>query len=471
MNIKGITFKYGATIMILFLAVLLPLIYTLDHLFIAFYVNQKQEEIDHFATKYANKIFDIEDEKTYRTFEMSLEIINADLFVFNRDGKILKGTEVLGFKEGTQVMNDIFHPISNKHGVGMKYSEEKGEQSYLLSGKPIIIGNNVNGGLVVVSSMDEVNASIKQVRIWLFVSVIGALIVAIGFTFFISRKLSYPLLQMERATRELAKGKLRTKLSFQTKDEVGSLSTAIMDLERELEDYRTNRREFFANISHELRTPISYIKGYSMVLRDELYKNEKEKNQYLTIIHDESTRLTDLINDLFELAKMEEGKLDLNYARTDISDIINSSVRKINLKAKEKGIRITLNTPSDHTLLYTDGRRLEQIFINLLENAIQYSEPHSNIDVSTKVQKRDIQVLIKDSGIGIPKEDLPYIFERFYRVEKSRSRTTGGTGLGLSIVKNLVELLGGRIEITSSVGSGTTFKIYFPTSKEVSEKE
>ncbi len=220
----------------------------------------------------------MDDKAAYHMFKMSSELINADLFVFNMKGKIIKSTGILGFQEGTQVSDNIFQPISKKQTVGIEYSEKGGDQKFLLSGKPIIIGNEVKGGLVVVSNMDNVNTSIAKVRIWLLVSVIGSLFIAIGFTFFISKKLSSPLLKMERATREIAKGKLKTKLVVPTKDEVGSLAAAIMDLERELEDYRNNRREFFANISHELRTPISYIKGYSKVVKDELYDSEEEKN-------------------------------------------------------------------------------------------------------------------------------------------------------------------------------------------------
>ncbi|KYC75520.1 MULTISPECIES: sensor histidine kinase [Bacillus] len=471
MNINSITFKLGGIIIVLFLVVFFPLVFTIDQLFTSFYKNQKQEELDHFATKYSASISDVDDKAAYHMFKMSSELINADLFVFNMKGKIIKSTGILGFQEGTQVSDNIFQPISKKQTVGIEYSEKGGDQKFLLSGKPIIIGNEVKGGLVVVSNMDNVNTSIAKVRIWLLVSVIGSLFIAIGFTFFISKKLSSPLLKMERATREIAKGKLKTKLVVPTKDEVGSLAAAIMDLERELEDYRNNRREFFANISHELRTPISYIKGYSKVVKDELYDSEEEKKQYLMIIYDESTRLAELINDLFELAKMEEGKLDLDFEWVDISEVLISSVKKVDLKAKEKGINIHLSTKTGNPFLFSDGRRLEQIFINLIENAIRYSNQDTKIDIYIAPQKRDIQIFIIDSGIGIPKDDLPFIFERFYRVEKSRSRSTGGTGLGLAIVKNLVELLGGRIEINSVENIGTTFKLCFPIGQKVSEEK
>lgn len=469
MKINSITTKLGITIMVLFLVVLFPLVYTIDQMFTAFYVNQKQEQLENFATKYSTTISDVEDENSYHMFEMLSELMNAELFVFNIEGDILRSTGVLSFTEGTKVTKDIYNPIVQNETIGIEYKTESGIQDVYLSGKPIIIDNEVNGGLIVASSMVEVNNSIEQVRLWLLISVMGALFIAIGFTFFVSRKLSYPLLQMEKATREIAKGKLQTKLIFSTNDEVGSLAKAITDLGKELEEYRTNRREFFANISHELRTPISYIKGYSEVVKKRLYQNEEEKDQYLAIIVDESTRLTTLINDLFELAKIEEGKVDLYYEWLDIGDILKSSVKKVALKAAEKNMNVYLKTSNDYPLLYTDGIRLEQIIINLIENAIRYSDPGSSVEIYTKIQKKRIEICIQDYGMGIPEEDAPYIFERFYRVEKSRSRASGGTGLGLAIVKNLVQLLSGEIKFESTLGEGTIFKIVFSTDEKVSE--
>ncbi len=468
MKFNSITIKLGGSIMILFLLVLFPLIYTIDQLFTAFYMNQQQEQIEQFADKYSVTISDVEDVNSYHMFDMLSELINADLFVFNKEGEILKSTVGLEFEAGNEVMKELYNPIFQNQSVGMEYTEsETADNLFYLAGKPIIVDGEVNGGLVVVSNMDKVNTSIDQVRIWLFISVIGALFLAIGFTFFISRKLSSPLLKMEKATREIAKGKLQIDLPILTKDEVGSLAGAITDLGKELEQYRASRSEFFANISHELRTPISYIKGYSEVLRKGMVQSEMERNQYLMIIEDESARLAALINDLFELAKMEEGKLDLHPEWIEMDDILTSAIKKVSLKATEKKIAILLQPSHDHPMIYVDAIRLEQIMINLIENAIRYSELETNVDVYTQVHRNRLKVFIKDQGIGIPKEDIPFIFERFYRVEKSRSRASGGTGLGLAIVKNLVELLGGEIELNSASGEGTLFTLSFPIDQKV----
>ncbi|OHR73584.1 hypothetical protein HMPREF3291_18750 [Bacillus sp. HMSC76G11] len=470
MKLNSITVKLGGTIMVLFLVVLFPMVYTIDQLFTGFYFNQQQEQINHFASKYTETIKDVEDESSYHMFEMMSDISNTDLFVFNKEGRILKSTGIMDFKEDNEVNEEILSPILDKKDLKMEYSDKGTDNRYLIAAKPIIIKNEVNGGLVVVSNMDSINSSVEQVRSWLAVSVIGSLLIAVGFIFFLSRKLSAPLLQMEHATREIAKGKLMTKLIHTSQDEIGSLAKAITELGEELEEYRTNRREFFANISHELRTPISYIKGYAEVITKGLYKGEKEKQLYLEIITDEASRLTSLINDLFELAKMEEGKLDLHFEWLDISDIISSSVKKVYLRAKEKGIKLEMDIPRKCPLVFTDGRRLEQVLINLLENSIRYSsQENQGIGITLKVHKQFIDIIIRDNGIGIPSEDLPYIFERFYRVEKSRARSSGGTGLGLAIVKNLIELMKGEIRVSSTVGKGTFFTITLPLDREPGE--
>jgi signal transduction histidine kinase len=226
-----------------------------------------------------------------------------------------------------------------------------------------------------------------------------------------------------------------------------------------------------ANISHELRTPMTYLEGYSRVLKEGLYQDEEEKQQYLDIIAQESKRLTRMINDLFELSKMEEGKYELNIETIDLAEFLENVIFKLRLSAKEKGLDIEANVEDDLPSILADGFRIEQIMINLIDNAMRYTG-RGKITVTLKVvNKMDVKIIIADTGKGIPQDELPYIFERFYRVEKSRSRQFGGTGLGLAIVKKLVDIQGGRIEVISKVEEGTRFEITFPSSTKIVERE
>ncbi|MNJ54007.1 Alkaline phosphatase synthesis sensor protein PhoR [compost metagenome] len=202
------------------------------------------------------------------------------------------------------------------------------------------------------------------------------------------------------------------------------------------------------------------MEGYTKVIQDRLYDTEEEKDKYLDIIRGEALRLQHLVNDLFELAKMEEGRICLSLEWVDLSEITDNAVRKIRLKASDKGLQLNTHINYSIPLILGDGLRMEQVLINLLENAIRYTEKGS-IQIELNENSSYIYLAVTDTGIGIPEAELPFIFERFHRVEKSRSREYGGTGLGLSIAKKLVELQGGEILVSSKIGNGTRFEIRF----------
>ncbi|EGL83304.1 histidine kinase, partial [Caldalkalibacillus thermarum TA2.A1] len=210
---------------------------------------------------------------------------------------------------------------------------------------------------------------------------------------------------------------------------------------------------------------------YAKVLKEGLYQTAEERDKYLDIIHKETKRLNQLINDLSELAKMEEGRISLNFQWVDIMEVLESVLSKTSLKAKEKGLLVQVDIEEDLPLLYGDGLRLEQIFLNLVENAIRYTDV-GTVSVQAKlVGQKIIKTIVEDTGRGIPKEELSYIFERFYRVEKSRSRQHGGSGLGLAIVKKLVELHGGVIMVSSQPGKGTRFEVDFPVAANKQDRK
>lgn len=230
---------------------------------------------------------------------------------------------------------------------------------------------------------------------------------------------------MEKITRRISKGDLNINIKKTSNDEIGSLAQAINDLAIELKEYRTNRSEFLANISHELRTPISYLSGYASVIRKNLYNNDQEKEEYLAIIENEASRLTLLINDLFELSKMEENKIELYKEWIDVEELIEGVLNRSKLSANKKNVTLKYEPGKHLKMILSDGMRLEQILTNLIENSIRYTN-HGGIVITSRANKDFVIITIKDSGIGIPPNDLPFIFERFYRVEKSRSRQMGG---------------------------------------------
>lgn len=225
------------------------------------------------------------------------------------------------------------------------------------------------------------------------------------------------------------------------------------------------RSEFVANVSHELKTPIASVKGFTeTLLRDNLNDKETAKS-FLQIIYDESERLNRLINDILQLSKIESSGNTFEFEPVELNELIDSSIQLFEAEAEKKKIEVVTKVQKGtHIEGYEGG--LRQIMINLISNAVNYMPHGGRLLIQVKQDYDDIRIIVSDTGIGIPKKDLPRIFERFYLVDKARSRHSGGTGLGLSIVKHLVELHRGTIEVKSELGLGTQFIIDLPVIQE-----
>ncbi|AOU01478.1 cell wall metabolism sensor histidine kinase WalK [Bacillus velezensis] len=223
------------------------------------------------------------------------------------------------------------------------------------------------------------------------------------------------------------------------------------------------REDFIANVSHELRTPISMLQGYSEAIVDDIASTEEEKKEIAQIIYDESLRMGRLVNDLLDLARMESGHTGLRYETVNLHEFLEKISRKFSGLAKEKGVSLTEDISVSQPECVFDEDKMEQVFTNLIDNALRHTESGGSVHIAAQTVKDGLKIDIKDSGSGIPEEDLPFIFERFYKADKARTRGRAGTGLGLAIVKNIVEAHGGSIAVHSSIDKGTTFTFYIPT--------
>jgi two-component system phosphate regulon sensor histidine kinase PhoR len=223
------------------------------------------------------------------------------------------------------------------------------------------------------------------------------------------------------------------------------------------------RRDFVANVSHELKTPITSIKGYVETLLDEAEEHPQHVRDFLEIISRQANRLQAIVEDLLALAKIEQqsDREEIPLERGRIKDILQTAIEACSVKAADKGIQVSLDCPDELSAMI-NGPMLEQAVINLLDNAIKYSKPEGAVMIDARGEKNNIIIHVKDFGIGIARSHLDRLFERFYVVDKGRSRESGGTGLGLAIVKHIVQTHGGRIEVQSRTGTGSTFTIVLP---------
>jgi two-component system phosphate regulon sensor histidine kinase PhoR len=256
---------------------------------------------------------------------------------------------------------------------------------------------------------------------------------------------------------------------YQTSDEI-ILSKNLSGLENEIKEMfekaksdieylkrlQRMRSQFLANVSHELRTPIFAMQGYLETLLDGAINDPKVNKHFLEKANQHTISLSNLLNDLIDISMIESGEMRMSYRYFEINPFIDSIIADLGSLVEEKNIKFVFNPAKEGLQVYADKDKLKQVFVNLLQNAIKYTDA-GTVEVILLEEKKIVDVIIKDTGIGIPEEDLDRIFERFYRVDKARSRAVGGTGLGLAIVKHIVEAHGSKIMVQSKLGEGSQF--------------
>jgi two-component system phosphate regulon sensor histidine kinase PhoR len=222
------------------------------------------------------------------------------------------------------------------------------------------------------------------------------------------------------------------------------------------------RRDFVANVSHELRTPLTAIRGYAETLLDGGLEDMQNNRRFVEVILAQATRLSNIAADLLSLSELESSGATAPPHPVSIRAAMESALRTVESAARLQGVRVLCQSMDDAKVIGHE-LRLEQVFVNLLDNAVKFNRPNGEVQIEMRPKNGKVSILIGDTGIGIPSEDLPRVFERFYRVDKARSRAMGGTGLGLSIVKHAIEQMGGTIKVASRLGEGSEFTIDLPT--------
>lgn len=326
---------------------------------------------------------------------------------------------------------------------------------------PLLDEKKLEGIIYIYYPLANLNEMTFQYTVyWLIGSVIFLLIVlTIGNKWI--KSLVKPLIEMKTAAQEFAEGNFSTRISHHDDDEIGQLANTFNEMAESIQKEDEQRKEFLANVSHELRTPLSHIKGYMEAIQMGIV-SEEDVYKYQQIIVRESMRMERLVDDLLDLAKLESKEFSLKTAPISLAQTVEEAVEKIKPKMIEKDI--DLECKLDYELIVeADTERLEQALLNILDNAIRYTNQKGKISITLQKEASASALLtIEDSGSGIPKEDLKKVTERFYRVNKARTRKEGGTGLGLSIVENLIKLHNGTLHIDSNFGKGTIVVIRLP---------
>jgi signal transduction histidine kinase len=327
---------------------------------------------------------------------------------------------------------------------------------------PLVDQNRLEGIIYLYYPLAKITELAKtEVAIFIGGGILFALVIAV-FVYQSLKRIMRPLNDLQKAVEQMTEGDYSTRVKVTSKDEIGMLSEAFNHMAESIQQEDEKQKTFLATVSHELRTPISYIKGYSEAIQNQLLDG-KEREEALELIHREAIRMERLTNELLQLVRKQQEEIEM--LPIVLSETIRESVKLLEGQANKKNIRIVQNL-DENCIVQGDEEKLKQIFINVIENAIRYSNENAKITVHSYQSDHRAIIEIQDEGIGIPEEDLPHITERFYRVNKARSRIDGGAGLGLSIVKQLVKQHDGSLAIKSVVGEGTLVTISLPIMEE-----
>jgi signal transduction histidine kinase len=336
----------------------------------------------------------------------------------------------------------------------------------LNAGTQILVDGKPVGTLLSASQFSGFNPQealfLERTNQALILTSLGAMLAALIIGILLARTLTRPLQALTQAAQRIARGQLGQQVQVRSKDEIGQLAEAFNRMSSEVARSNQLRRQMTADIAHDLRTPLTVIGGYVESMRDGVLSPSPER---LALIYAEIERLQDMVGDLRILSAAEAGELRMNPQKISPANLLERAGALFTHKAGQQGVAITVDAEDALPEVQVDEARVMQVLDNLLSNALRYTPPGGKIQIAGRSLKGEVEISIQDNGTGIRPEDLPHIFDRFYRADKSRHTDTGEAGLGLAIVKALVESNGGRVWAESQIGQGTTVYIAFPTPK------
>jgi signal transduction histidine kinase len=428
------------------------------------YINQKKIHLFTQGNIIAGRVINVINEEIIEnidiediTKEMSKDLKSRVLVINDKGIVVSDSYDVL--KGSILKHHELEESLSGKSVAKQHNLEKYGRTMYV--SVPIISNAQVIGAVFISASLEEIYESIKEtMRNFLYLSFISLLIT--GFISFIFAKLiSTPIEELTNSIIKIHQGNLEERVEVRGNDELSNLGTSFNLMITRIAQVEQQRKDFVANVSHELRTPLSAIKLLSESLLHQDHVPVETYREFLTDIDSEVDRLNKIIENLLSLVDIDKGKLILDYQVSYINYLIENLIHSLKPLADNKMIELIFYEKEKiHTKL--DQIKIQQALTNIIHNAIKYTPNGGKIEVSLYLEYEDIVIKIEDNGIGIPSESLPYIFERFYRVDKARARNTGGTGLGLAISHQIISLHQGRIEVLSELNKGTAFYIRLP---------
>ncbi len=342
-------------------------------------------------------------------------------------------------------------------------TDRAGEKPAIHLALPILVDNGLVGVISLSQPLDDLTAVLGDLRTrWLLATAI-ALLLSAGVGLLLSQAIAGPVRRLTAAAGAVAQGKFDQQVPVRSRDEVGRLSRAFNDMTARLRSARKMQIDFVANVSHELRSPLTAIKGTVETLRDGAVEDVEVRDRFLETVEQETDRLIRLVNELLLLSRADSEALNLRRQAQDLPELVQAALGRLSSRAAARQVSLKLEATPPLPPAWIDPDRIQQVLVNLLDNGIKYSRPGGTVTVTLIAGPEEtVLVQIEDEGIGIPAGDLPHIGRRFYRTDKARSRAEGGSGLGLAIAQALVAAHGGQLWLESREGEGTVASFTVP---------
>jgi signal transduction histidine kinase len=358
--------------------------------------------------------------------------------------------------------------IADTGGASLR---EQHPAAHLQEAVPVVMNGRMVGAVLVGSMIEPVlnpadEDFLHAVNLSIFISAAAVGLVALILGSMLFRQITSPLRTVSQAAEAIAAGQLERRVEVKTADEIGRLAQSFNHMAESLARADVQRRNMVADIAHELRTPLTVVQGSLEAMLDGVYELSPEN---IASIHQQSALLSRLVADLRDLALAEAGQLRLEWKSVDLEALIAQARDGLQRQAQEKGVTLKVEVPQGLPRIRADGQRLQQVLFNLLSNALRHTPTGGTVTTAVEAKEDRVVIRVQDTGSGIPAEDLPNVFERFYRVDRSRARSTGGSGLGLTIAKRIVEAHGGQVWAQSWLGAGSTFAFSLPRSERIEQ--
>ena len=384
-----------------------------------------------------------------------------EMMSINKNGEVTLSSS--GFSpDESYNMPDYDMAMKSEDGVGIFHGYENGENIIAVT-VTIAQPSSSYNALRYVTSMKQIDGQLGTIMLAAVIVSVAVILLVISSGMYFVKSICVPLMQISVTAKKLAKGDFSERIAIRNNDEIGELSRVFNDMADELENSEAIKNDFISSVSHELRTPLTAIKGWSETLQAGYDEDTYRKG--MTVITHETGRLEGMVEELLDFSRIQNGRFSLQMANIDIIAELDDALLIYTDKARKENKTIHYTEPEFLCVVYGDKNRLRQVFINVIDNAIKYSDPGGSVDISVEKGTDTLTITVADTGIGIAASDLPKVKAKFYKADNTRR----GSGIGLAVADEIISMHGGSLDIDSVLGKGTTVTITLPL-KQMNER-